>query len=91
MTEPPFSAAQEAARTAAVRQCDIINLRCTHRMHEGVTTAYRMSGRCRNCGTTGLVGLFTKGHEASGGSCPACGCSPLTWDRLADLDPETAL
>ena len=51
--------------------------------HKG---AYRMIGACRNCGTEPILGLFTAGHEATGGDCPVCGCNRLHWDRLATPD-----
>jgi hypothetical protein len=87
-SEPPLTA---ALRLANGPQYDVINLRCTHRMHADVTTAYRMSGTCTNCSAGPLVGLFTTGHEAYGGECPACGCRTLSWRGLADSDPATAL
>ena len=71
---------------------DIVDCRCTHpRCHRADTgSVYRMAGACRNCGTRPLIGLFTAGHEASGGvsggTCPACGCERLHWDRLAGPD-----
>jgi DNA-directed RNA polymerase subunit RPC12/RpoP len=61
---------------------NFVDRRCGHpRCDEpGV---YRMVGACYNCGAKPLLGLFTAGHEATGGECPACGCRRLHWDRLA--------
>ena len=65
---------------------DIVNRSCTHFSCEDKKGRYRMVGHCLNCGAQPLIGLFTASHEASGGDCPACGCSRLTWIRLADPD-----
>ena len=71
---------------------DIIDQRCSHHSHRDETAqrAYRMSGRCYNCGASPLVGLFTYGHGSSS-KCPACGCYEVRWSKLADDDPATAL
>lgn len=66
-----------------------VDARCRDRSCEGKNT-YRMIGGCYNCGTKPLLGLFTVGHEAQGGSpgseCPVCETSRLHWDRLATPD-----
>ena len=74
-------------------QYDIIDERCTHRNCADNETFYRMSGSCLNCKAGPLVGLFTSDHSAIGvrSACPACGCREVRWDKLADLDPGTAL
>lgn len=64
----------------------IVDQRCTHRSCEDKTGAYRMVGGCHNCGAAPLIGLFTASHPASGGTCPACGCYGLHWDRIAGPD-----
>ena len=72
---------------------DIIDQRCNHSSHDDSPNVYRMAGTCYNCGTKGLVGLFTAGHDHFGkhGPCPACGCRNVQWQGLADANPETAL
>lgn len=35
---------------------------------------YRMVGQCSNCGTEGLLVLFTAGHESEPADCPVCEC-----------------
>lgn len=47
-----------------------------------------MTGRCTNCGKAPVLGIFTSGHEARGGTlgniaCPACGVCSVLWQRLA--------
>ena len=49
-----------------------------------------MVGHCANCKTSGIIGVFTRGHEASSGwsspKCPVCGCSSVIyWEGLARL------
>lgn len=60
-----------------------VNRHCSVCRKEGKTGIYRMVGGCYNCGTIPILGLFTVGHSAAGGDCPACGCSRLHWDQLA--------
>lgn len=68
----------------------LIDCRCGHpRCTE--PDAYRMRGRCTNCGNDALLGLFSAGHEVSQGVlcrgvCPACGNHACRWDRLATPD-----
>jgi hypothetical protein len=70
--------------TEASQTIPFVDRRCTHRNCADKTGVYRMVGRCLNCGTTPILGLFTSGHEHShGGDCPVCGVSRLHWDRLA--------
>jgi len=68
----------------------LIDCRCGHPRcdEQGV---YRMAGHCTNCGRTGLIGLFTAGHQVANGvlgrgQCPSCGNQTCYWDRLATPD-----
>ena len=80
------------ANARAETAYDIIDRRCTHSRCAQAESgdAYRMVGRCGNCRAEPLIGLFTAGHDAYGGNCPACGCDRLTWTRLASSDETPA-
>jgi len=59
---------------------------CSHDRCKGEGT-YSMVGNCANCKTSGIVGVFTRGHEAASGwsspKCPVCGCSGMIyWEGL---------
>jgi hypothetical protein len=44
---------------------------------------YLLLGNCANCKAHGIVGRFTRKHEAGsrsmGPRCPNCGCCAITW------------
>jgi hypothetical protein len=91
MSSLPPTAAESQAMTAP--RYDIIDERCTHLNCADNTYVYRMSGSCMNCKAGPLTGLFTSDHTAftMQSRCPACGCREVRWNKLADLDPGTAL
>lgn len=62
-----------------------VDARCS-RCTEAGKGAYRMVGRCRNCGLTPVLGLHGVSHEATLDGCPVCGTRNVTWDRLATPD-----
>jgi hypothetical protein len=56
--------------------------RCNHRGCPE-KDIYRMVGTCGNCGTEGVLMLFTEGHETYQQQCPTCGCRSVSALRLA--------
>ncbi len=70
----------------------MIDLRCTwSRCPEAEKgDAYRMVGSCGNCGTDGILLLYTAGHPKSDSSnpakCPVCGNRSVRAVRLATED-----
>lgn len=64
----------------------VVDVRCSHDRCEG-KPSYRMAGKCNNCKTEPIIGVFTTGHEARNGwgspECPVCGCSgQIYWECL---------
>ncbi len=51
-----------------------VDHRCHARECEGMTGAYRMVGKCINCGTEDILVMFTEQHEKQDSDCPVCKC-----------------
>lgn len=62
----------------------IVDSRCGDKSHAG-DGIYRMVGRCTNCHSDYIIGLFTRGYKTSNyGPCPICGAHfSMIWQRLA--------
>lgn len=63
----------------------LVDARCSLCTEAG-KGAYRMIGRCRNCGLSPVLGLHSVSHEAILDDCPVCGTRNVSWDRLATPD-----
>lgn len=67
-----------------------IHTRCSHRNDD----AYRLVGKCLNCQSDPVVGMFSFGHEASSGAlgpaCPRCGCREIRWRGMEDDEARVA-